>query len=125
MILADPKALDRVSKAWVPEQHEGKKLWYNKNAINDYIKQLNRSWDPAKTLRLSIISGKGYNDVQMLIPPALLNSNGGGMGITASCVEDMNEIPDYHVNYDDWKNNINGDREESGDDTTSAAPFIN
>ena len=38
VILADSDALDRVSKAWIPETYNGKKLWYDNGAIEDYIK---------------------------------------------------------------------------------------
>ena len=111
VILADSAAISRVSKAWVPKQYDGLELWFKSDTIIDgYIKQLERSWNPAETLRKSIIDGKGYNDVQMVIPPGLLNSNGRGMGITASCKENINDIPNQRVNYDDWNNNIKGNR---------------
>jgi hypothetical protein len=57
---------------------------------------------------VSIINGFGYDDVQMLVPPGLLNSNGGSLGITASCKENKDDIPSIDVNYDDWQNNIKG-----------------
>ncbi|KFY19741.1 hypothetical protein V491_04246 [Pseudogymnoascus sp. VKM F-3775] len=111
VILADSAAIDRVSKAWVPKQYDGSELWFKSDTVIDgYIKQLESSWDPAATLRMSIIDGKGYDDVQMVIPPGLLNSNGGGMSITAFCKENINDIPNQRVNYDDWNNNIKGNR---------------
>lgn len=111
VILADSAAIDRVSKAWVPKQYDGSELWFKSDTVIDgYIKQLESSWDPAATLRMSIIDGKGYDDVQMVIPPSLLNSNGGGMSITALCKENINDIPNQRVNYDDWNNNIKGNR---------------
>ncbi|KAI1266134.1 hypothetical protein F5Y18DRAFT_435086 [Xylariaceae sp. FL1019] len=110
VITMDSDALDRVSKAWVPETFGGQTLWYQGDElIGNYIQGvIDDSWDPARTLRMSIISGLGYDDVQMVIPPALLNSNGGALGIVASCMEDANSIPDSDVNYDDWQNNIGG-----------------
>lgn len=111
VILADSAALKRVSKAWVPKTYDDKPLWFKSDAIIDaYIHDLESSWDPAKTIRMSIIDGKGWDDVQMVVPPALLNSNGGGLDITASCKENINDIPGERVNYDDWDNNIKGNR---------------
>lgn len=111
VILADSDAVDRVSKAWVPKQYNDKELWFKSDAVIDaYIKDLEGSWDPSKTIRMSIIDGKRWNDVQLVIPPALLNSNGGGMDITASCKKNINDIPSARVDYDDWKDNIKGER---------------
>ncbi|KAI1202085.1 hypothetical protein F5X97DRAFT_345972 [Nemania serpens] len=118
VVTMDSDALDRVSKAWVPEYFGDLKLWNvddNDKTISDYIRgTLENSWDPTKTLRMSIIDGLGYDDVQMVIPPALLNSNGGALGITASCKENVDDIPDSPVNYDDWQNNIKGWRTNPG-----------
>lgn len=47
----------------------------------------------------------------MLIPPGLMNSNGGAMGISAYCKEKLEDLPDTTVNYDDWKRNIKGDED--------------
>ena len=112
VILADSDALKRVSKAWVPEVYKGKGLWYNKKAIDDYItKDLDKSWDPAKSLRMAIVGGQSRDDVQMVIPFNLLNAKGGAMGITASCRENIEDIPSAYVNYDDWMNNIKDNRD--------------
>jgi len=110
VILADSDALDRVSKAWVPETYAGTKLWYNDDQIDKYITFLEDSWDPAKTIRLSLLSGIGYDDVQLLIPPGLLNINGSAMGLVAICKATLADLPDIVVNYDDWQNNIKGSR---------------
>ncbi|KAI9812547.1 MAG: hypothetical protein M1826_002797 [Phylliscum demangeonii] len=110
VIFANPDAIDRVSKAWVPKSYDGEELWFKADKIDSYIKKLESSWDPAKTLRMSIIEGTEHDDLQMLIPPGLLNSNGGGMGITASCKEKIDDIPDQRVNYKDW-HNIKGDEQ--------------
>lgn len=112
VILANSDAINRVSKAWVPKKYHGKELWFKSDAIiDDYIKELESSWNPAKTLRMSIIYGKSRDDVQLIIPPGLLNSNGGGMDITASCKKNIEDIPSQRVKYDDWKNNIKGNRD--------------
>ena len=111
VIFADAAAVERVSKAWVPKKYHGQDLWFKSDDVIDrYIKRLEDSWNPAKTLRMSIIDGRGYNDVQMLIPFGLLNSRGGGMGITVTCKENIKDIPSPRINYDDWKDNIKGNR---------------
>lgn len=103
--MADSTALNGLNKAWVPEKHNGDVLWYaTDNVIDSYITDLVDTWDPAQTLRLSIISGKGLTDVQMLIPPGLLNQNGGNLGITVQCSADINDIPDSDVDYTSWSN---------------------
>lgn len=82
VILADADAISRVPKAWVPEVYDGEQLWFKSDQVVDnYIKKLDSSWDPARTLRMSIMAGEGEDVVQMVIPPALLNSNGGGLGL--------------------------------------------
>lgn len=112
LIQADRAAIDRVSKAWVPQFYNGKRLWYDSAAIDAYIKKLEGSWDPAKTLRLSILDGgTGYDDVQLSIPFALLNSNRGDLGISTICSPDRASIPSARVNYDAWEKNIKGNRQ--------------
>lgn len=123
VILADEDAVDRVSKAWVPKSFGGVELWFKNSAVDEYIKKLDSSWDPAKTLRMSRIDGN-EDVLQMVIPPGLLNSNGGGMGITASCKQKLAEIPDVRVNYDDWKNNIKGSKDVIKFDDTPIPPMV-
>jgi len=108
VILADSDALDRVSKAWVPENYGGYRLWNRIEDIDSYIQNvLNWTWDPAKTLRMSIIDGDP-EQLQLLIPPGLLSSNGGDMGIVAICDPTLNSLPSQIVDYDSWQNNIGG-----------------
>lgn len=111
-IWADSDALNRVTKAWIPEMWGSQKLWYaSEDVLGVWIRYLNNSWDSAKTLRMSIISGKGYDDVQLLIPPGLLGG-AGSMYFTVSCKDPdhQSELPTQDVNYDDWQNNIAGTR---------------
>ncbi|KAI1397313.1 hypothetical protein F4819DRAFT_503496 [Hypoxylon fuscum] len=108
-IYADPNQLNKVSKAWVPEQYNGKTLWYDNDAVNDYIKELESSWDPARTLRLSKVSGR-EDILQLAIPFNLLNQNGGAMNFKTTCSANLDDMGSYVVNYDDWQNNIKGDR---------------
>ncbi|KAK5991663.1 hypothetical protein PT974_07696 [Cladobotryum mycophilum] len=61
---------------------------------------------------MSIISGKP-DKVQLLIPTDLLNDRGGSMGITAQCFSNVDQLPTKDtVSYDDWKENIKGNRVE-------------
>ena len=102
VIFANADAIETVSKAWVPEKYEGKELLFKSDAIiNAYIGGLESSWNPSKTIRMSIIAGKGWNDTQLIILPALLNSNKGRMVIKPLCKKDINEISNHRVNYDD------------------------
>ncbi|KAK5656576.1 hypothetical protein OQA88_4555 [Cercophora sp. LCS_1] len=110
VILADSDALDRVSKVWVPETYSGNQLWYRNDAIDSYIQNdINQTWDPAKTLRMSIMSG-GPKELQLVIPPGLLNGNGGAMGIVAICEPTLDSLPSQTVDYDNWQDNIGGSR---------------
>lgn len=83
-VWADSTAWNRVAKAWVPQTYEGKQLWQKSAAIDNYItNDLNDSWDPATTIRLSIIDGLP-NQLQMLVTTNLLNQNGGALGVSAA-----------------------------------------
>jgi len=102
VILANSDALDRVSKAWVPETYSGVKLWFHAEDIDSYVQNdLDWTWDPAKTLRMAIMDG-APDVLQLLIPPALLNSNGGDMGIIAICDPTLDNIPTQIVDYYSW-----------------------
>jgi len=77
VIYCDSDALDRVSKAWVPSDWNNVKLWNKEANINNYItNSLDSTWDPAKTLRMSIIDKYG-TDLQLLIPGELVPASGG------------------------------------------------
>ncbi|KAM7184766.1 hypothetical protein V8F33_012812 [Rhypophila sp. PSN 637] len=103
VILADSDALDRVSKVWVPQTYGGSTLWYHSDDVDSYIQtDINFTWNPAKTLRMSIVDGNP-DQLQLVIPPGLLNSNGGAMGNIARCDPQI-------VDYDSWQNNIDGSR---------------
>ncbi|KAI5925880.1 hypothetical protein F4810DRAFT_611534 [Camillea tinctor] len=105
IITADSAALDAVHKAWIPQKSGTTKLWFgNDDVINAYIKGLDASWDPEKTLRLSIIAGMKNGALEMLIPPKLLNDQGGNLKIKVQCKEKKEEITDTPTNYDTWKN---------------------
>ena len=100
--------MNRVSKAWVPHSSDGEELWYDSARIDNYIKRLEDSWDPAKTIRLAIIDGYDPEDLQLLIPPALVSD--GSMGLKVECKENQNDVENVPVNYDDWQDNIKGSR---------------
>ncbi|PGH18294.1 hypothetical protein AJ79_00633 [Helicocarpus griseus UAMH5409] len=121
VIRADKNAMNRVSKAWVPEYHQRKfflgifkskkkHLWgQGEKQIEGYIKNLEGSWDPKKTLRMSWVD-YGNGKVHLAIPPGLLNGNGGGLGLTVECKKKKEDLPDEKVNYDNWHENIKGER---------------
>lgn len=113
--------MNRVSKAWVPkndENNNNEELWYgDEERLNNYIKRLESSWDPKKTIRLSIIDGYDAEDLQLLITPDLVSDP--SMGLKVTCKEKKDEVADLPVNYDDWQENIKGNRgaaHPAGDD---------
>ncbi|OLN92288.1 hypothetical protein CCHL11_01353 [Colletotrichum chlorophyti] len=102
VITADSAALGNVYKVRIPQSFRGQTIWFKGDAtVNGYIKSVAPAADPNKTIRISKIEGKG-NDLQMVVPPGLLNSNNGGLGITASCKRTVEELPDSVVNYNSW-----------------------
>jgi len=111
VILAESDKFDAIPKAWVPRTHGGQLLWFNINLIDPYIRTLDNTWDPSRTLRMSIIDGAGNNDFQMVIPPALVGTNGakGPLSITTHCSPTVTGIPEANVNYDQWRN-VRGSR---------------
>lgn len=109
----DSGSLNDVSKIWIPYSNPvtGANLWYpeNQSDINDYVTGWEGSWDPAKTLYMSWVQDI-KDQIQLLIPPALVKPE-GALGLTAVCKATVDELPDKDtVNYDDWQNNIGGDR---------------
>lgn len=95
-----------MAKAWVPRTQ-----WFKKGDVIDaYIKSLDASWDPAKTLRMSIIDGSVEKKLQMVIPPALLNSNGGKLNIKTICDQDKTKLPNAPADYSTWLN-VKGTKE--------------
>lgn len=90
-------------------------LWWTEGSQrDDYIKAFPYNFDPAKSLLMSWVQDKG-NQVQLLIPPALIGD--AGLAMTAVCKATIAELPDNGgINYDDWQNAIRGDR---GDQVTS------
>ncbi|KAI1402501.1 hypothetical protein F4819DRAFT_275346 [Hypoxylon fuscum] len=119
VISADKDRINDVSKAWIPKisPFDGKTKLWNQNKednINKYIKQLEDSWNPEKTIRMAYIAGAKTPTYQLLIPPKLHNDQGGALGITVKCSAKKDDIKDTRVDYDDWKDNIKGDK---GSDT--------
>jgi Family of unknown function (DUF5910) len=104
IIYAESDKLNAISKAWVPKTYGGTELWWKPAAIDTYIKTLDSSWVPTTTLRMSIIDGS--TGEQMVIPPALIGTNGGKgpLGITATCKEKETDIPNVDVDYTRWPN---------------------
>ncbi|KAH0556558.1 hypothetical protein GP486_005585 [Trichoglossum hirsutum] len=86
VILADSDAWNLVNKAWIPGTDGCKELWWGKGADNRaaYLKDIaGPGATPANTVLLSQIDG--FQKLQLLIPPELLDANGGGLKIKAQC----------------------------------------
>ena len=100
VIMADSAKLQTISKAWIPESSTGGvKIWYaSDTVIDNFIKGLDSTITPSKTLRMSVISGDSNRTLQMSIPSALLGKN-GPLGITATCKATKSEIPSTKVSY--------------------------
>ena len=60
--------------------------------MDRYIKDQDESFDPKKTIRMSIIDGFEHKR-QLVIPPGLTNAKDGGLGIQAQCFPDINDLP--------------------------------
>lgn len=117
MISADKDRINVVSKAWIPKvspSDRNKKLWGKDDNISEYIKELEDSWDPERTIRMAYIAGYKTPTYQLLIPAELHDAQGGSLSLTVKCSEKKDDIEDKRVNYDDWKQNIKGDK---GSDT--------
>lgn len=85
-------------------------LWDNGAPnIPEYITNFKgNNWSAEKTLRMSNIRFL-MNKVQLLIPPALVDD--GPLAITAECHPEIADLPDsQRINYDDFQENIGGDR---------------
>ena len=100
--MAEDTGLNALNKVKIPQSFSGTKLWFGgDSAIDNYITTVVPGADPKKTLRISKIDGQ-ESTLQMVIPPALLNANGGGLAISLSCAKDLADIPSSVVNYDSW-----------------------
>ncbi|KAK6208529.1 hypothetical protein QIS74_12047 [Colletotrichum tabaci] len=110
VVRADSEAVDNLGKVWVPSfYHDFDNLWYvSEETMTAYIKEVDDGIDPEKAFRLSRID-RDENSLQMLIPPGLLNGQGGGLGITVECDPDANKLPTDVVDYDNF--DASGDKD--------------
>lgn len=110
-VFANPAQLSALQKAWVPEKYGRSRLWWNQINISKYISSLDRSWDPTRVIQISYIQGHG-RELQILIPPNLLNQNGGGLEITVTCTKNrraMTRMPTIDWMKDSrWRMNAKG-----------------
>ncbi|KAE8143867.1 hypothetical protein BDV38DRAFT_276936 [Aspergillus pseudotamarii] len=102
VISASKTKLDAISKAWIPENEWSGKGDHEKR-IEGYLKQ--HHVDPKRTLRLAKI--KGSNELQMLIPPALIGGkkkdDRGELDIYAKCTATPGTGPaPPRVDYASW-----------------------
>ena len=120
VIYIDSDALTRTAKLWVPVEYglagsEIELWWSEGNEIADYIKAWPYGWTPGKTLLMSWMQGF-EDEVQLLIPPPLVAPS-GALGLSAVCKEHTKDLPDTKaINYDDWQENIDGQRGEQPPD---------
>ncbi|KAM3497143.1 hypothetical protein MY10362_009496 [Beauveria mimosiformis] len=97
-IFADAEALTNAAKMWVP-----KESWFKTADVDSFI--TSQGLNPLKTMRMSLV-GNYENLQQMLIPKGLLNSEGGGLGLSVLCKDNLEELPRARVDYKsrEWKN---------------------
>lgn len=110
VVRAERDAVERTSKAWIPQTYKGKTLWNYNSAIESYIaNDIGSKWDLARTLRLLITQGTPDYSLQLLIPPELVTAN--GFKIDAKCVDNPADLGTYVVDYDKIsQDNIQGQR---------------
>ncbi|TQN63601.1 hypothetical protein CSHISOI_11816 [Colletotrichum shisoi] len=103
VVRANSQAVDNVDKFWIPAFYRHYSfIWYaSEETIAAYIKDVDDTIDPKKAFRLSKVS-KDEDSLQMLIPPGLLNDQGGGLGITVECDPDVKKLPTEVVDYDSF-----------------------
>lgn len=111
VIYVDTRRLNDVSKVWIEIDNPvtGKEMWWDEDQIKTFIKAFPWKWNPERSLRMAWIDG--IKDLlQLLIPPELVAAS-GSLGLSAVCKEKISDLPDRAtVNYDDWQNNIGGQR---------------
>ncbi|KAI1174439.1 hypothetical protein F4777DRAFT_384716 [Nemania sp. FL0916] len=112
VISANKDAMKRVNKVWIPKDDPLEKdveLWFAGDEwIDDYIKSLDDSWDPKKTIRLSIIDHYKDTDVQLLITPDLVKDTSFAWKV--ECKEHKEDVENKPVNYNDWPDNVKGSK---------------
>ncbi|KAI1337881.1 hypothetical protein F5Y15DRAFT_389521 [Xylariaceae sp. FL0016] len=107
IITAESSVWQSLSKAWVPEAY-----WFQSaDAINGYITKLDGNWDPAKTIRMSSISGQDDDDYQMVIPPALVTD--AALNVIVRCYQTRDALPTTkEIDYDGAWDNVDGEPDE-------------
>ncbi|CAJ2503489.1 Uu.00g108830.m01.CDS01 [Anthostomella pinea] len=104
----DEDAFNKITKIWIPTTHDGTQLWSHPANIDNYILGLGK--DPKQSLRLSISSGSGGANEQLLIPPEVANSN--AIVFWVDCKTKHDHVSDDKVDYTKWKKNVYGERRE-------------
>ena len=70
--------------------------------MRQYFDTVGESGSLQRTVRISLVSGN-INKVQFLLPPGLVNNNGGGLDLKVYCLTDKAAISAYGtVDYDGW-----------------------
>ncbi|PHH72763.1 hypothetical protein CDD82_5810 [Ophiocordyceps australis] len=109
-IFADKAKADKVDKVHIPRRLFQEDLHHDPTRdIHHYIRQHHPGVDPARALLLAYI--EQGPDLQMLIPFALLNANGGDLNLTVECADSREKVlqairplvgSTTRAYYDDW-----------------------
>lgn len=111
VVLANKHAFDKVKKVWVPEFNAcNDRLWFGEGYQIDHKIKSFGACNPAKTVRLSEITGIRFQHTrQIVIPPKLMGSKpskNGPLDITVQCRETLAELPSYVAKIYDWPNTV-------------------
>jgi hypothetical protein len=73
--------------------------------MDSYLQGLDPFWNPHSIIRMAILK-PWENQYQMMIPNALMNDNGGGLGIRAECKPKIEDFEDNtpRADYSTWPN---------------------
>ncbi|KAK6220295.1 hypothetical protein QIS74_05797 [Colletotrichum tabaci] len=104
VIMAESEQVHNTAAVWIPKSYyDFEKLWFaDEDTLKAYIKEVDDGINPEKAFRMARMQGD-ENTLQMLIPPALLNKQGGGLGITVTCDPDVNKLPSHQVDYEEFE----------------------
>ncbi|PHH91194.1 hypothetical protein CDD83_1380 [Cordyceps sp. RAO-2017] len=99
-ITAEKDVWDKLPKTWIPRSE-----WWKNDDVDAYIKTVDSSLKPEDTVRLALIDKIPEEQLQMLLPKALLKNQ--DLRIETKCGNDIQDSPP--VDYGTW-GNIKGNR---------------
>ncbi|KAJ5162102.1 hypothetical protein N7492_007494 [Penicillium capsulatum] len=94
-------AFMKTPKVWIPEYDDcGDPVWGTEDEeIDSYIRRL--GFNPRKSIRMSEVAAV-EEVTQLGLPKELLNSEGGGLDISAWCTDDEEKLPQEEVDWKSW-----------------------